>query len=167
MDSKRFNRNRGFISEVRLLLKQISSNNAIYEESCVAYFGVTTSQGGAILALPLESTLTMNELSLALGVDNSTMTRMVDQLVERKLLSRKADKKDRRVVRIGLTAAGKKLHEDITNALFNFYQAALEEIQDEELTAILQSLKRLNDSIARGLDNCCKKHCAGNQPSGK
>jgi DNA-binding MarR family transcriptional regulator len=165
MDTKRFKRNRAFISEVRLLLKQISANNATYEDSCLVYFGVTTSQGSAILALPLEGTLTMNELSLALSVDNSTMTRMVDQLVERKLLSRKADKKDRRVVRIGLTAEGKKLHKDITNALFNFYQAALEEIQDEELTTILQSLKRLNDSIARGLADCCKKHCSGTQPS--
>jgi DNA-binding MarR family transcriptional regulator len=167
MDSKRFNRNRDFISEVRLLLKQISSNNATYEESCVDFFGVTTSQGGTILSLPLESTLTMNELSNAVGVDNSTMTRMVDQLVDRELLFRKADENDRRVVRIGLTATGKKLHKDITNALFNFYQAALEEIQDEELMTILHSLKRLNDSIARGLDNCCKKHCGGTHHSCK
>ena len=83
MSSNKFNDSSAFANEARRVMDQISKNNRIYEESCVAFFGVTSSQGGTLLSLPLNTTLKMNELSSAMGVDNSTMTRMVDQLVEK------------------------------------------------------------------------------------
>jgi DNA-binding MarR family transcriptional regulator len=150
---------RDFAREARRLMDQISKNNQVYEESCVAFFGVTSSQGGTLLSLPLNKTLKMIELSNAMSVDNSTMTRMVDQLVEKGLVLRKADEKDRRLVQIGLTPTGQKLHKELAAALEKFYQDSLDQIPEKERPVIIESLIKVNDAMGKGLAECCKRYC--------
>jgi DNA-binding MarR family transcriptional regulator len=159
MEPGRLKKTREFADKVSTLLAQITQNSEAFEHACVNYFGVTASQGGTLLNLPAKQSIPMNELSTAAGVDNSTMTRMVDQLVEKGLVLRQADEKDRRLVRIGLAPAGQKLRQELTDALANFYIDSLEEIPEEERITIINSLERLKDSIAKGLETCCNKYC--------
>ncbi len=153
MRSTSFSRTRKFADEARHLIDQITKLNAGFESSCVAFFGVTSSQGGTILSLPVKDTLTMNELSNLVGVDNSTMTRMVNQLVDKSLVFRQADKKDRRLVCVGLTPEGQKLHEELADALENFYRDSLDSIKAEERAVIIESLKKLDSALTNGLEN--------------
>jgi DNA-binding MarR family transcriptional regulator len=159
VESGQFGRTGEFDSEIHHLLEQINRNNQVYEQACVAFFGVTTSQGGTLLSLTPKSTISMNELSSAVGVDNSTMTRMVDQLVDKELVFRKTDEKDRRLVRIGLTSAGQKLHQKLAGALAGFYKDSLDQIPETERTVIIRSLETLNNAIAQGLQRCCERYC--------
>lgn len=159
MAAKQVTGNEDFASEVRRLLRQIIKSNQGYEEACVTFFGVTSSQGGALLALPLKKTLRMNELSNSVGVDKSTMTRMVDQLVDKGLVFRKVDEEDRRLVHIGLTELGQELNTKLAKALKGFYKDSLGEIREDEREAIIRSLVTLNGAIARGVENCCKRYC--------
>ncbi len=160
MESGQFGKTGEFDSEIHHLLDQINRNNQVYEQNCVAFFGVTTSQGGTLLSLNPKGTLSMNELSSAVGVDNSTMTRMVDQLVDKELVFRKTDEKDRRLVRIGLTPAGQKLHQKLAGALASFYKDSLDQIPSAERSVIIQSLETLNNAISQGLQRCCERYCS-------
>ncbi len=159
MQTNQFNRTRDFASEAHQLIDRIAQNNRVYEESCVKFFGVTSSQGGTILSLPLNNTFRMNELSKAVGVDNSTMTRMVDQLVDKGLVLRKANGSDRRLVQIGLTPKGRKLHQELATALDNFYKDSLDQIPEKERAVIIKSLVKVNAAIDKGLEECCKRYC--------
>ena len=150
---------RDFVNEAHRLIDKIAQNNRVYEENCVKFFGVTTSQGGTILSIPLNSTLKMNELSKAAGVDTSTMTRMVDQLVDKGLVTRKTGEKDRRQVQIGLTITGKKLRQELAAALDNFYKDSLDQIPEKDREAIIESLLKVNEAINKGLEECCKRYC--------
>jgi DNA-binding MarR family transcriptional regulator len=157
--SKQIEATRDFVHEAHHLIDRIAQNNRIYEESCIKFFGVTSSQGVTILSLPLSSTLKMNELSKAVGVDNSTMTRMVSQLVDKGLVERKAGDSDRRLVQIGLTPRGQKLHQELATALDKFYKDSLDQIPEKERAAIVESLVKVNDAISKGLEECCKRYC--------
>jgi DNA-binding MarR family transcriptional regulator len=159
LETGKLNKTRDFANEVQSLLDQISGNNRTFDEACKAFFGVTSAQGGTLLSLPVKDTMRMNELSKTVGVDTSTMTRMIDQLVDKDLVYRKTDTKDRRIVCIGLTASGEKLHQELAGALAGFYKDSLDEIPDKERETIIRSLERLNNAIAKGLENCCKKYC--------
>ncbi|MBI4303025.1 MAG: MarR family transcriptional regulator [Chloroflexi bacterium] len=152
---------RDFASRVLHLISELVKNNEMCDRECVAQFGVTASQGYTILSLPAEGTLSMNELSKAMSVDNSTMTRMVDQLVDKGLVYRKPDEKDRRLVRIGLTEKGKELHRDLEAELENFYQAALDGISEEERLGIIHSLEQLNNAIKAAIETCGTVCAAG------
>jgi DNA-binding MarR family transcriptional regulator len=147
-----------FANTVHQLIDQIAKNNQFYEKACVDFFGVTSSQGGTILALPIDTNLKMNELSTIVGVDSSTMTRMIDQLVDKGLVTRQTSEKDRRLVHIGLTAAGQKLHKELAGALEKFYQDSLDQIPDKEREAIINGLVTVNNAIGKGLEECCKRY---------
>jgi DNA-binding MarR family transcriptional regulator len=54
------------------------------------------------------------DLAQALGVDPSTATRMCDRLVAKRLITRRRDLEDRRVVVLSLSAAGRRLVERVT-----------------------------------------------------
>jgi len=51
----------------------------------------------------------LNELARAIGVDNGALSRMVERLLHKGLVSRETDAGNRRAVRLGLTEAGKRL----------------------------------------------------------
>lgn len=142
-------KNRDFASQVLHLISELVKNNEMCDRECVAQYGVTASQSYTILSFPEKGTLSMNELSKTMNVDNSTMTRMVDQLVGKALVCRKPDEKDRRLVRVGLTTHGQDLRRGLEEELKNFYKEALDEIQENERTAIIHSLERLNQAYAK------------------
>jgi DNA-binding MarR family transcriptional regulator len=148
-----------FANTVHQLINQIAKQNQVYEDACVNFFGVTSAQGSTILAIPVDDTLKMNELSNVVGVDSSTMTRMIDQLVDKDLVKRQAGEKDRRQVHIGLTDSGCKLHQELKNALDKFYQDSLEKIPEEKREKIIESLVTVNSAIKNGLEECCNRYC--------
>lgn len=154
-----------FAGQLLHLVSELVKNNEMCDRECVAHFGVTASQGYTMLSLPPENTLSMNELSKIMSVDNSTMTRMVDQLVEKNLMYRKSDEKDRRLVRVGLTAHGQELRTDLEEELKNFYKLALEGISEEEGLGIIHGLQRLNAAIAKAIASCGA--CCGARSSPK
>lgn len=159
MKTQQSYRTNDFSSTIHQLVDQIARNNQVYADACVAFFGVTPSQGGTILSLSIDKSLKMNDLSNLMGVDNSTMTRMIDQLVEKKLVVRQQGEKDRRQVQIGLTDAGEKLHKELAGALEKFYQDSLDRIQEKDRSVIIKSLETVNQAITNGLAECCKKYC--------
>ncbi len=148
-----------FADRVAALFAEINKNSNAFEQACYRVFAVTTSQANTLLNLSSKQALRMNELSEAAGVDNSTMTRMVDQLVDKGLVTRQADEKDRRLVRVGLTAAGKEMRQKISEALAGYYMESLEDITEPEREIILQVLERLKNAAEKGLANCCDKYC--------
>jgi DNA-binding MarR family transcriptional regulator len=150
---------REFADKVSRLLNQINKNNSAFEQACMKAFEITSAQAGALLNLPTKGTMMMNELSNAAEVDTSTMTRMVDQLVEKGLALRHADAKDRRLVRVGLTPRGQKMHKELQDALTYYHMESLEDITEPEREITIQVLERLKNAVDNGLESCCNKYC--------
>ena len=67
---------------------------------------LTSSQIKVLSTFSDQGVFTMTELSRANGVSVSTMTSMVDRLIQGGLLERQRDGADRRIVRVGLSSRG-------------------------------------------------------------
>lgn len=67
---------------------------------------VTPSQMGILFLLRNGNTLPMSELSTALSLDNSTMTRHADKLIKSGFVERLRDESDRRVLKLKITQSG-------------------------------------------------------------
>jgi DNA-binding MarR family transcriptional regulator len=70
---------------------------------------LTSAQIKVLSTFSDHGVFTMTELSRANGVSVSTMTSMVDRLIQGGLLERLRDEADRRIVLVCLSAAGKKM----------------------------------------------------------
>lgn len=86
----------------------------------------------------------MNELSEAMGITGSTMTRIVDPLVHKKLVQRKPDEEDRRIVRVSLTESGRELRSTLEKELQEFFNCVMGEFQTDEIPHVIDSISKLN-----------------------
>jgi DNA-binding MarR family transcriptional regulator len=126
-----------------------------FDQELLSRCGVTISQCEALLAFSGGARSSMNELSRNLGLANSTMTRMVENLVARGLVSRTEDDQDRRVVRVALTNEGRKLQGSLKEARREIQRLILSEIKPEERATVLEVLENLNTAIEKAMRDCC------------
>ena len=128
------------------------------DQHCLAQFGITASQGYALLAIPMGCDTSMNELSRVMRLAKSTMTRMVDNLVTKDLVQRRQrwqNDQDRRYVRLTLTARGEQLQRALKEARRELQRQVLEELQKGDRPAILDALEKLNDAVEKTMQGCC------------
>lgn len=144
-----------FAARMQQLMYTLVKNYQQCDQMCLSQHGITASQGYALLAFPQASEITMNELSEAMELANSTMTRMVDQLVSKDLVYRRQDDRDRRVVLVGLTPQGQGLRSTLERAKQELFQEVLGEISQEERPAILHALEHVVKLLGSAVENAC------------
>jgi DNA-binding MarR family transcriptional regulator len=108
--------------------------------------GVTVSQCVTLWALLLSAEpLTPTEISRLLPIETQSVTALLDRLQERKLIARRRSSRDRRSVRITLTAQGEELLRSIIPSVGQVMVDILENLSSEE--------RQLLDSLARKIRN--------------
>jgi len=91
----------------------------------------------------------MSELSGELLLQPSTVTGLVDALVERGLVERREDPQDRRVVRVALSTQGRQQKEHHRRAMRDRLMALLGDLEDGELAQIHDALSLLHAAALR------------------
>src|SRR5258708_8974502 len=92
---------------VGYLLSRVKStmSNLVTQRS-MAELGITSQQGSILFMVASGKCLLAAELAREYGIDASAVTRLVDRLEKRGLLTRVRSNEDRRVVRLALTPEG-------------------------------------------------------------
>lgn len=105
--------------------------------------GITTTQWLTIIAFNQKPRLFMYQLSQAVGLSGSTMTRIVDRLVSKDIVKRYSSEEDRRQVCVELTPKGKDLLKSINELQIQFFRDGIEEIPSQKLDDVLEVVKIL------------------------
>lgn len=122
----------------------------------LAVYDVSVAQWVVLRTLYDKKDTSLNEAACLVGVDNSSLSRMVDRLIQKDLICR-TEGVDRRSVRLSLTLTGKKLVPELTrladeNDRHFFRTLSLKEREDM-LNTIKTLLKSNNwDQSKRGKD---------------
>ncbi len=146
-----------FADKMQQMLYELMKNYELCEETSVAQYGVTASQGYTLLALPQDSQMTMNELSENMGLANSTMTRMIDHLVNKRLVHRRNDDEDRRIVRVGLTTKGQEVRQALEKDKQELMQFVLAEIREDERPVVLRAIETVTQLLGKAVKSCCAR----------
>jgi MarR family transcriptional regulator, organic hydroperoxide resistance regulator len=144
-----------FADTLQQLTYDLVRYSALCDRVCTEQLGITGSQGYTLLAIPDDGSISMNDLSQKMKLASSTMTRMVDQLVQRKLVDRQPDVDDRRVVRVQLTQRGSQAKAQLHGTLQAFFSQVLEAVPVGEREPMIHSLETLNQAIMSTLRSCC------------
>jgi len=110
--------------------------------------GITATQCYAMSALDAAGDMTMRELSAAVGLDPSSMTRAVDGLVDRVLVRRVGDAEDRRRRRVRLTTSGRRLVRRIRAEGVRREAEVLRQVDPSSRADVV----RATELVARGLE---------------
>ena len=113
-----------------------------------ANLGVTVEQWIILQALANKGGQSQLELSKAVYKDQPSVTRILDKLVKKELITRNADDQDRRKFRIFLTAKGEDMVKKILPLVDVFREKAFGGIDKKQLAQFQKTL----EIIAQNLD---------------
>jgi len=110
---------------------------------------VTVAQCHAILEIGTEEQLNIKELAARLGLDKSTLSRTVENLVSEGLAERSASQADRRTVEIRLTDKGRNAFDRINTAADNHFMLVFQQIAPDKHHQIAESISLLAKALAQ------------------
>lgn len=136
--------------QVRLLERRLGILNDAETACC----GVTLAQCHALVEIGHAGSLSLNSLADSLGLDSSTTSRTVQQLVQGGRVLREAGTEDRRTVVIRLTEAGEREFEQIEGSMNREFERILLAIPENRRMQVVESLELLLKALPE--DSCCE-----------
>lgn len=91
--------------------------------------------------------ISQKDLAALLGIDGSSLVRLLDILAARGLLERRTDKTDRRAKLIFLTDAGRDAVVDIRRLLLKSEAEMLTDLSDDEITLMLGLFTKIDQRL--------------------
>lgn len=107
------------------------------------------AQGRILYVLWQEDGLPIIELSKRTGLAKTTLTSMLDRMDEKGFLERVTDHKDRRMLRIFLTAKAKVLSDQYNKVSDEMSQIFYKDFSDEEIVAFEKTLEKILNNLVQ------------------
>lgn len=133
--------------QLREMIRLLERKLGILEESNVECCKITMAQCHALVEIGRAKNISLNDLAELLNLENSTMSRTVNNLVNSDLVKRDIDPKDRRYVTISLTEGGMKIFEEIENSMNAYFKKVYNSIPDDKRSQVIESIQLLIDAI--------------------
>ena len=115
------------------------------DESQVTCCNMTLAQCHALVEVGRSKEISLNQLSQMLELDNSTLSRTVNNLVVSGLAERYEDPNDRRYIKIRLTKQGMMNFQAIEKTMNTYYETFFRMIPEDKREQVIDSLHILNE----------------------
>ena len=130
------------------LISSLFSNLQSLFRSNIIFENASFQQIIGLLSIGYEGT-EMSNLSLRLGIDNSTTTRLIIGLEKKGWVIRKKNQSDHRVVLAFLTAEGKSVQKEIEKQFDDLGEEIKSQMPIDESVSIFNSLTILNWTLMK------------------
>ena len=125
-------------------LMRMSINRVLPQmEALFQHEELTFSQWTTLVALHDGRITTAGDLAHNICHDAGSLTRLIDQMEKRGLVTRQRSKEDRRVVTLGLTPRGRALVEALAPRVMNFWNKLLVGFSHAEIDTLIALLTKL------------------------
>ncbi|MDR2183354.1 MAG: MarR family transcriptional regulator [Clostridiales bacterium] len=132
---------------LRELIRQLERKTGALSDSQMACCNITMAQCHALIEIGRAGHISLIELSEALGLENSTISRTVNHLVNAGVASRETDPANRRYVIISLTGDGRRMFDGIEAGMSLYYGQILRKIPIEKQEKVLSGIQILLDAF--------------------
>lgn len=141
------------VKQLRECVRVLERKLGLLEENEMSCCGLTLAQCHALVEIGRAQGISLVDLAQTIGLDTSTMSRTVNNLVTRKMAMREMDPNDRRYVTIRLTADGNRHFQEIETGMESYFFKIYEQIAEEKRQSVLDSLSILLKAIEDS--DCC------------
>ena len=112
-----------------------------------AEHGVSMATGMVLLNIDLKDGTPSTSLGPKMGMESRSLTRTLKNLEDQKVIYRKADKHDKRKVRIFLTELGKEKREISKEKVIQFNTHLRNNIKEKDLEKFFEVMENINELI--------------------
>ncbi|RXT07294.1 MarR family transcriptional regulator [Ammoniphilus sp. CFH 90114] len=131
---------------LRELMKKLNKSFELAVTRELAEYGITLPQL-LVLRRITNGPQTIGDISKAINLSYSTVSGIIDRLEREKWVKRVKDMKDRRVVWIQTTEKVEEIRKQVPAFQESYYASMFEELTEEEMDQIIQSLELLTKTI--------------------
>lgn len=110
--------------------------------------GVSTAQCFILVEIGRKPEISVKELAKILHIDKSSVSRSVEELVQKGFVERRSSKEDRRYVILTLLPKGKERFEKIESDMYMKFKEVLEQIPKEKQEQVIEALRLYNEACA-------------------
>lgn len=125
-----------------------AESRRLAKEQC-ARVGITATQLNVLKLLQEIGDLSLSQISGHLAANNSTVTGIIDRMVDADLVVREKDSSDRRVTRIRMTDRGASIAGSIEVAPWDLLRSALRALPASEIDRLIDTLEKLAAHVER------------------
>lgn len=130
----------------------------------LAQMGLSDATWSPLFHLSREAEgISQKELAARVGLNGSSLVRLIDILVDKGFVERKINNKDRRINHVMLTPEGHKAIIKIREFIFNLDAQMLEDVSDDEILFMLKVIKKIDARIkiikSKSQSNQIKNDC--------
>ena len=129
------------ITDIVVAIQDEQTQNAFLSNAIAERLGVTSTELEVLGTLVARGALSAGDLARRTGLTSGAVTRLIDRLVERGTVRRRADPVDRRRVLVEITPAALKACEPFYEPIAREGTALLEERTEKDLEVILEYLR--------------------------
>ena len=138
---------------LRELIRILVRDLGILEKGDVSCCGVNLTQCHAVVEIGRKGKISLVDLAGLLGLDKSTMSRTINNLVELDLVLRDLDVENRRYVIIQLTENGENIFKNIEDSMNGYYKSIFNSIPENKRNQVMESLQLLTNAVEN--NDCC------------
>jgi len=120
----------------------------IYNEEGAKH-GLTATIGYVLLNINEKEGTPATKIGPLLGMEPTSMSRMLNSMEKEKLITREKDLIDKRSVKIKLTEKGKEKRQIARKVVKKFNNVIINEIEEEKLKAFFEVASEINSIIER------------------
>lgn len=114
---------------------------------------INTTEERVLMVISKMPELNMKELSEQVGLEKSTLTRVIDSLIDEGLVMRTNDQQDRRKVNCSLTENGLTIASTIEGLMAQHIKDCFSELPEEDMATLIHELKNVIDTMTKCLTN--------------
>lgn len=137
----------GLENDLLVLLYDTSRHLRTYADQLARAHGLTRAQWIILARLERQPDVSQNELATVAEVTPMTVARLIDRLEDLGLVKRFADREDRRIWRLRLTAAAAPILHEMRTYRVQLYRVATEGIDETVLDAMAIGLRKIKDNV--------------------
>lgn len=114
--------------------------------------GLSHAQMGMLFMLFHHREANAKQIAEFLGISKSAISQLLDPLVDKKLVSRQVNPKDRRIVRLSLTSEGLGLLKKLNKLKFAGIRSALDSLSSKELDQLAALHRKMAQNVGRSME---------------
>ena len=114
-------------------------------DTCLSQHGASLTTWAVLRSAEHEDGLSQRELAARMSIESPTLVHHLDRLEDEGLVVRRRDEQDRRVTRVGLTAAGHRRYAELREVAASVDAQLRGLLSDDEIATLEHALLRIRD----------------------
>ncbi|MDP2891527.1 MAG: MarR family transcriptional regulator [Bacillota bacterium] len=141
-------------SRLREYIRRIQRRLGLVDENGKSCCGITLSQCHSLVEIGRAGAISLVDLATEMGLDKSTLSRTVENLVQKGYAIRETDARNRRYVVIKLTEEGNSLFKGIEKGMDDYFDKIYQLIPEGKRAQVLESMQLMLEAVTKF--ECCQ-----------